>query len=246
MQKQKHYLIAVWSTILIDNIVTNEEYQKQLEEHHIIPIIRYLGIDLCNVEIDDKPDVVIKDYEGKIIGVENVEYHSNSNILKTNSRLDDICDEYEQMLRERGEKGFQLNVHFSEYVYSLKRINSKDVIDDIEYSRKYGHGTKFVWYTMRSDGIPDDVRVLQMGSGFISDEIDYSIIRKKIEIKDAKLKEYKQLEKNKNIDEYWLNINIPYDEYAIYKPDDTLNIESKYNRIYLSTYELGDAPLRIK
>lgn len=226
--------------------MTNEEFQKLLEEHHIIPIIRYLGIDLCNVEIDDKPDVIIKDYEGKIIGVENVEYHSNSNVLKTNSRLNDICDEYEQMLRDRGEKGFQLNVHFCEYIYSLKRINSKDVIDDIEYSRKYGHGTKFVWYTMRSDIIPDDVKVLQMGSGFISDEIDYSIIRKKIEIKDAKLKEYKQLEKNKNIDEYWLNINIPYDEYAIYKPDDTLNIESKYNRIYLSTYELGDAPLRIK
>lgn len=62
--------------------MTNEEFQKLLEEHHIIPIIRYLGIDLCNVEIDDKPDVIIKDYEGKIIGVENVEYHSNSNVLK--------------------------------------------------------------------------------------------------------------------------------------------------------------------
>ena len=85
-----------------------------------------------------------------------------------------------------------------------------------------------------------------MDTQFISDEIDYSIIRKLIEKKERKLTSYKQLEKNKFIDEYWLNINIPFNEGVIYKPEDTLNVESDYTRIYLSTYELGDTPLRIK
>ena len=53
-------------------------------------------------------------------------------------------------------------------------------------------------------------------------------------------------ERLNSIDEYWLNINIPFNEGVIYKPDDTLNVESDYTRIYLSTYELGDTPLRIK
>lgn len=217
-----------------------------MEEHHIIPVIRHLGIDFCNVAIDDKPDVVINNYEGKVIGVENVEYHSTNNIAKTDAKLWKICREYEQILKDRGEKGFQLNVHFSEYVYSLKRIDSKKVIEELEYCRNHENGKKYIYYIMRLDISPNDVRVLQMKSGIVCNDIDYSIIRKLIEKKDSKLQEYKQLAKNKNIDEFWLNINIPFNEFSIYKQDDTMEIISGYDRIYISTYELGDTPLRIK
>ena len=227
-------------------MISNAEQQALMEEHHISPIIKHLGIDFSSVEINDKPDVVIKSYEGKTIGIENVEYHSTPNIVKTDARLWDICREYEQILKDRGEKGFQLNVHFSEYVYSLKRIDSKKVIEELEYCRNHENGKKYVCYIMRLDISPNDVRVLQMKSGFVCNDIDYSIIRKLIEKKDRKLQEYKKLAENDNIDEYWLNINIPYNEFAIYKQNDTLNIISDYDRIYLSTYELGDTPLRIK
>lgn len=217
-----------------------------IEKHHITPIINNLNISWEDVEIGDEPDVIIKNYEGKIIGVENVEYHPTQDIQRTVARLDKICREYEDILRERGEVGFQLNVQFSNYAYSLKRLDSKKVIEDIEYSRGREVGKKYVWYSMRSDILKDNVRVLRMDTQFISDEIDYSIIRKVIEKKELKLIGYKQLEKNRFIDEYWLNINIPFNEGVIYKPEDTLSVESDYKRIYLSTYELGDTPLRIK
>ena len=217
-----------------------------MEKHHITPIINHLNISWEDVEIGDKPDVIIRNYEGKIIGVENVEYHPIQERQETDARLDNICREYEDILRGRGEVGFQLNVQFSNYAYSLKRLDSKKVIEDIEYSRGREVSKKYVWYSMRSDILKDNVRVLRMDTQFISDEIDYSIIRKLIEKKEIKLISYKQLEKNKFIDEYWLNINIPFNEGVIYKPDDTLSVESDYTRIYLSTYELGDTPLRIK
>ena len=226
--------------------MTNEEYQKLIETHHILPIINYLSVNLEDVEIDDKPDVIIRNYEGKVIGVENVEYHSTQDIQRTDKRLAKICKEYENILKERGDVGFFLNVNFSEYVYSVKRLDSKEVIEDIEYSRGREVGKRFVWYSMRSDELKDDVRVLRTESKIFCNKIDYSIIRTLIEKKERKLTRYKQLEKNKLIDEYWLNINIPFNEGVIYKPEDTLSIESDYKRIYLSTYELGDTPLRIK
>lgn len=226
--------------------MTNAEYQKGMEKHHITPIINHLNISWEDVEIGDEPDIIIRNYEGKIIGVENVEYHSTQDRQRTDARLDKICEEYEKILRERGDVGFQLSVQFSDFAYSLKRLDSKKVIEDIEYSRGREVGKRFVWHSMRSDILKDNVRVLRMDTQFISDEIDYSIIRKLIEKKERKLISYKQLEKNKFIDEYWLNINIPFNEGVIYKPEDTLNVESDYTRIYLSTYELGYTPLRIK
>ena len=225
--------------------MTNEEYKKQLEKHHITPIINHLNISWEDVEIGDKPDVIIKNYEGKIIGVENVKYHPTEERQETDARLDRICKEYEEILRKRGDVGFTLRVEFSNYAYSVKRLDSKKVIEDIEYSRGREVGKRHVWNSVYSELFNDVVDVKRINKQFVSDEIDYSIIRKLIEKKEQKLINYKRLEKNKFIDEYWLNINIPFNEGVIYKPDDTLNVESDYTRIYLSTYELGE-PLRIK
>lgn len=226
--------------------MTHKEEQIKKEEGYISPIKKHLNISWGDVEIGDEPDVIIRNYEGKIIGVENVEYHPTQDRQRTDARLDKICQEYEGILKERCDVGFQLCVQFNNYAYSLKRLDSKKVIEDIEYSRGREFGKRFVWHSMRSDILKDNVRVLRMDTQFISDEIDYSIIRKLIEKKERKLISYKQLEKNKFIDEYWLNINIPLNEGVIYKPDDTLSVESDYTRIYLSTHSLGDTPLRIK
>ena len=53
--------------------MTNKEYKKQLEKHHITPIINHLNISWEDVEIGDEPDVIIRNYEGKIIGLYFVE-----------------------------------------------------------------------------------------------------------------------------------------------------------------------------
>jgi hypothetical protein len=226
--------------------MTHEEHQRLIETHHILPIINYLNVNLEDVEIGDKPDVIIRNYKDKVIGVENIEYRPTPNRQRTDKRLTKICKEYENILSERGEVGFFLNIHFSEYAYSVKRLDSKEVIEDIEYSRGREVGKRFVWYSMRSNILNGAARVIRTETKIFSNKIDYSIIGKLIEKKERKLTGYKQLEQNRFIDEYWLNINIPFNEGVIYKPNDTLSVESDYTRIYLSTYDLGDTPLRIK
>ena len=226
--------------------MTNRDYQRSLEKHHITPIINHLNISWDIVEIGDEPDVIIRNYKGKDIGVENIEYHSTKYIQETDAKLDKICKKYEGILKERGEVGFILNVNFSDDVYSVKRLDDQKVLEDIEYSRDRQEGKRYVWYSMRSNMQMDDVKVFRFVSKIFSGEINYSIVKKLIERKEEKLTSYKRLEKNKSIDEYWLNINIPLNEGVIYKPEDTLSVESDYKRIYLSTFELGDTPLRLK
>lgn len=226
--------------------MTNRDYQRSLEKHHITPIINHLNISWDNVEIGDEPDVIIRNYKGKDIGVENIEYHSTQHIQETDVKLNKICKKYEGILKERGEVGFMLHVNFSDDVYSVKRLDDQKVLEDIEYSRDRQDGKRFVWYSMRLNMQMDDVKVFRLVSKIFSGEINYSIVKKLIERKEEKLTSYKRLEKNKSIDEYWLNINIPLNEGVIYKPEDTLSVESDYKRIYLSTFELGDTPLRLK
>ena len=66
----------------------NEEFQTLLEKHHITPLINYLKISWEDVEIGNRPDVVIKNHEGKIIGIENTEYHPTRKIQETEAKLD--------------------------------------------------------------------------------------------------------------------------------------------------------------
>ena len=224
----------------------NEEFQILLEKHHITPIINYLKIGWEDVEIGNRPDVVIRNYEGKLIGIENTEYHPTRKIQETEAKLDKICKDYAKILRERGDIGYQLNIQFSDYVYSLKRIDSKKVIEEIDNCRKHEFCGIYIYGVDRFGVIKDDVVVGRTDAFIIDDKIDYSEIQRCIDRKEKKLIEYKKLEKNQSIDEYWLNINIPLTEKVVYKQEDTYNVESGYKRIYLSTYELGDKPLRIK
>ena len=226
--------------------MNNEEYQILLENHHITPIINHLKISWEDVEIGNRPDVVIKNYEGKVIGVENTEYHPTKRLQETNSILDKICEDYEKILRERGDIGFQLNIQFSDYMYSLKRIDRIKVIEEIDYCRKHKIDGIYICDVYKLGVIKDDVAVARADAFIINYKIDYSEIQKCIDRKEKKLVEYKKLKKNQSIDEYWLNINIPLAEKAVYKQEDTYDVESGYKRIYLSTYELGDKPLRIK
>ena len=116
--------------------MTNRDYQRGLEKHHITPIINHLNISWDNVEIGDEPDVIIRNYKGKDIGVENIEYHSTQHIQETDAKLYKICKEYEGILKERGEVGFILNVNFSDDVYSVKRLDDQKVLEDIESGRE--------------------------------------------------------------------------------------------------------------
>lgn len=232
-------------------MLNRSEFTKRKEESSIHSIVKHLGIASEDIMIDESPDVIIKNYEGKIIGLENTEYHSKKRIAETDSRLWKICKEYAQILMNRGEGGFQINVFFSDEVYSLKKINSETIIEELEYCRsnkiRKEHGRKYIqsifymWYLPK-----DKVVVAPIKAKIVETNLDYSIVKSLVDKKERKLQDYKLLEKNESIDEYWLNIYIPFREFTMYNQDDTFTVESSYDRIYLTTSDSIDIPLRIK
>ena len=68
-----------------------------------------------------------------------------------------------------------------------------------------------------------------------SDKIQESDIEDCLKKKEEKIKHFKQLPENANIDEYWLVISVPSDEYiSIADYEQTNEIRSSYNRVFLS------------
>lgn len=227
----------------------NQEIQKKQEENAVWPLVRHFGLTKEDVVIDDSPDVVFKNFEGKTIGIENVEYHSKRNIAKTNRRLIDICLAYKRLLEERGETGFQMNVHFRDEVYSMKRLDEKAVFAELDICRYFNkRGTRkhvldisYLWWPPKGT-----VVVAPIWCGIYEENLNHDLLCEIVKKKEARLKYYKQLNKNEGIDEYWLNIHIPSREFSMYGPKDEIYIESDYDRVYLTSDDFIDIPLRLK
>lgn len=227
----------------------NQEIQQKHEESAVWPLVRHFGLANENVIITDSPDVIFKDFEGKTIGVENVGYHSKRNISKTNNRLIDICQAYKHILEARGETGFQMNVLFRNEVYSMKRLDEKAVFAELDLcryfnkrgARKHVLDISYLWWPPKGT-----VVVAPIWAGIIEENLDQDLVREIVKKKERKLDAYKQMKKNENIDEYWLNIHIPSSEFLIYGPKDEIAIESNYDRVYLTFWDPVDIPLRLK
>ena len=73
--------------------------------------------------------------------------------------------------------------------------------------------------------------------------IELDPLRNAISNKESKLAEYKQLELNKAIDEYWLCVNLPIPSERLLFDLEPFEIQSIYTRIYITQF---DNILRIK
>ena len=73
--------------------------------------------------------------------------------------------------------------------------------------------------------------------------IEIESLEKAISDKENKLTEYKQMEQNRNIDEYWLCVNLPVSSQRFFYGLEPFEIQSGYSRIYVTQFV--DA-LRIK
>lgn len=227
----------------------NQEIQQKQEESAVWPLVRHFGLANENVIITDSPDVIFKDFEGKTIGVENVGYHSKRNISKTNNKLFKICREYKQILVQRGDTGFQMNIHFKDEVYLMKRLDEKSVLAEMDAFRFSGkrRGWQYIDDISCYGSFPKEfVEVMPIWYGFIEENLNHDLLREIVKKKEARLRYYKQLNKNDAIDEYWLNIHIPSSEFSIYGPKDEISIKSDYDRVYLTFWDPVDIPLRLK
>lgn len=190
-------------------------------------------------------------------------------MARVSDRIYRACQRYQKKLEQDGENGIWMVLNFSDYAHSLdlgisdrefqsrilKEIKRHRLYDSIykkpssnmdEYRRLAKEGYfkyRYVEYCDIQD-IPSGVYVSPIYV-YWSKSLEPKHVFETIQAKENKLTEYKKIETNKAIDEYWLIMNLSSDEQYYYKDDFTItDIESGYSRIYLS--QLGGTVIRLK
>ena len=190
-------------------------------------------------------------------------------MARVSDRIYRACQRYQKKLEQDGENGIWMVLSFSDYAHSLdlgisdrefqsrvlEEIKRHRLYDSIynapelnidEYMRLENERCFEYKYVERCHihDIPSGVYVSPIYV-YWSKSLEPRHVFETIQAKENKLTEYKKIETNKAIDEYWLIMNLSSDEQYYYKDDFTMtDIESGYSRIYLS--QLGGTVIRLK
>ncbi len=214
--------------------MTHKEIQELEEKDALKPLLKELQIPsyVCS----DKPDARIS-YEGKVIGIEVVGYHRSEEYMKASSALDDSLKKYENIINERGERGKQISVMMDEeQTVHYTKSDEKQLYNEIENS--INGVDEFFQYILFADADPilppnENCEVMRCGIAFC-EHLSTDQILAVIDKKGLKLRKYKGLTKNRDIDEYWLVIYVNQHEYDYFEGQQLPSIESEYRRIYLT------------
>lgn len=214
--------------------MTHKEIQELEEKDALKPLLKELQIP--SYGCSDKPDARIS-YEGKEIGIEIVGYHKSEEYKKASSALDDSLKKYEIIVNERGERGKQISVMMNEeQTIFYSKSDEKQLFKEIENS--INHIDAFSQYVLFADSdsiLPPNEKCEVMRCGIaLCEHLDIGQLQTFISKKELKLKEYKVLQKNRDIDEYWLVIYVNQQEYDYFEGQQLPPIESEYRRIYLT------------
>ena len=125
------------------------------------------------------------------------------------------------------------------HIYDYHSRKTMDKKETELYNKHYKYVSDILWDE------PQEEKVI-LGSGghaMPARTIELEPLRNAISDKESKLAEYKQLEQNKEIDEYWLCINLPLSSRRFLFDLEPFEMQSGYMRIYVTQFV--DA-LRIK
>lgn len=232
----------------------NQSKCKSIAElYSIVPILKSLEIPIDDVICSDKPDIRIKK-DGKIIGIEETKCFSSENVRRAYSRQDNICKKYKEYLSSKGYSGVEVRLQFKEYLHvilqkknydsnlneeifeELERYREKSEINDDRkwytiHPREYYHFKYVDWAEFKQSN-SEYIYVLETRS-WICSTVKTEWVKQCIENKEISLQKYKMLDDNKDVDEYWLCINVPT-ETGCYFDYFTDTFHSEYQRIYLT------------
>ena len=235
--------------------------KKQKEYYQAYPIFNKLGLDGKDVLSSEKPDFIFQ-WQNKTIGLEVVECHPSTilgkkkeSLAMADSRLDMICREYEAKLLQEEINHVRATLAFTDRCKDELQRRKVDLIkirnDIFEEIRKHRERDEFpnptMWYCSHDRDyctfkyvesceirpIPNCKTFVVQTKMFVCKTVEDECIQHCIAQKEKKLAEYVTLEKNKDIAEYWLCINVPIDtgrfiDYVDYKH------RSAYQRVYLT------------
>lgn len=222
----------------------NQEQKDNLELAAVMPIINDLNIPLNTViyREQEEPDIIIQD--GKRIGIETITCHPSNidtedkfSYLKRERHLAKLVKQYKQQLYDRGDKFNLICVHFKWDAY-WDWDNDDAIlaeIDDFINTRLRKHW-RYIYSASRKNVKVDNNNLIIITESNFGVGAQANWIVKCIEKKEKKLKRYKSLDKNKDIDEYWLVVNFVYAQSVDLNKTESFEIKTEYDRLYLVQY----------
>lgn len=224
----------------------NQEQKDNFELSPLLPIAKMLGIDECDIiyRNQDKPDNIITKYEGKRIGVEVVTCHPSyidsggkRNYLQRYSYLSDLVKQYKKRLYQNGDRKNLICVSFKWKAY-WDWDNDNIILEEIDDCingrlRKYW---RYIDNAKKKDVDFENDNEICITESHIGNGAQLRWITHCVVEKEQKLQGYKELEKNKNIDEYWLIVDFVYAQNVDLNKTDQFEIDTEYDRLYLVQY----------
>lgn len=241
-------------------MTNHEQLTQSIELSHVMPIIKYLGIDESIVSCKDKPDIRIDNYNGKNIGIEVIECHSLDILTERKQQVklgENRIGKLQHKCKDRYVKAkipihIQIRLsglaykefyskHFDESIYDeiIEEVDKR-----IKINKKYwelleeGYELNEVYnckYVSDVNWIIHDFQCVLVGviddGGVRTIELD--CVNHCIENKNKKLKIYKLV--NPDIDEFWLCIYVEELEFREIDDFSEIICPSDYDRIYLTT-----------
>ncbi|MBR2399954.1 MAG: hypothetical protein IKA96_08360 [Alistipes sp.] len=245
--------------------MTNQEKQQIKEYFQIQPILDELGLKKEDIISQDKPDILIPNLNGLCIGIEVTTcvpskiISSNRDRMRSENMIWKACQYYKKR-REQKQSGY-LMVNFTDKAYDsyfkqndfnrliaeeidkhLRNDKYENYIDhdsdeDIKTYLAMAENGEFSYDYVDSVTIIENPSSLEVGCGYAycASPIPIGAIEYSVKDKETKLVDYKQDDRNKSINEYWLVVNVPVNEpFHFSNVESSLFTNSTYDRIYMT------------
>lgn len=219
--------------------MTKEEIKHRDElskASHIIREMEYEpNISMC----DDRPDIVLPSKTDRRIGIEVVTY-STHRYEESENVLYKIFQEYIERLDKCSEKRYEIGVMFTNLEVPIdinyKKVKEQifDEIDSLLLPNQPAMNRHFIESVTAWENPGVEHSFIACDTVVEYDDLDEKTLLDCIKRKENKLKDYKVLEKNCTIKEYYLVVFFPINEHAEMRnyllPD---TFKTSYDRIYL-------------
>ena len=220
----------------------NNEGKIKQEKWEVSFLFKHLGVKTYHK--CESPDFIF-DYEGKRIGLEHTNCFPNKKTIENNS-----WQSIENLITKELNKSdlpprlisYSIDSHkdgkknakaIAEEILNGYRFMLENGFNRLDASESHGFNfNRLTYLSYFSNYTPKEFKLSEMTGGTESQN-DIKPVFESVRKKENKLTEYKQLPKNKTINEYWLAVYIPVHEYCIIKNDAECFLNSAYDRIYL-------------
>lgn len=211
-----------------------------------MPILDDLRIPLRDViyKGQEEPDIIISNYQGKRIGVEvigshplTIETKGKLNLCQRKNYLRELVKKYKEQLYEKGDKCNWLSVDFKPKAYWDWENDDiiLEEIDDCINGRLRKHWI-YIYNASKKDIKEENTDYISITESNIGVGAKFLWVEECVKKKEERLRVYKTLVKNKDIDEYWLVVNFIYALEVDLKRTEQFKVDTNYDRVYLVQY----------